>query len=316
VELMGGHIWVQSELGRGSTFHVELVLDVVPAPVAPYRERRQPGLTGKQILIVDDNATNRDILVRQTRSWGIESQDTGSPHTALTWIRTGRRYDVAIVDMQMEGMDGATLAREIHAVEGFEDLPIVILTSLGRRPEDAAWRREFAAFLTKPVRPSELHDSLVNALATQRVPAPEPRTPGPPARSRRSEEVPLRILVAEDNAVNQELAVFLLEKLGYQPDLASNGVEVLEALGQRAYDVVLMDVQMPEMDGLEAARRVRAAGYAEQPYIVAVTANALEGDRDACLAAGMDDYIAKPIQVDELREALTRAGSRGGRPVA
>jgi CheY-like chemotaxis protein/HPt (histidine-containing phosphotransfer) domain-containing protein len=257
------------------------------------------------VLVVDDNATNRQILVRQTESWGMTATETGSPVEALAWIREGRDFDVAILDMQMEGMDGNALARAIH--EHDATVPLVMLTSLGRRREDTEAGVEFAAFLTKPIKPSQLYDALMTVFAGRRTRlAPEP----PAADGERPVEVgpPLRILVAEDNVVNQQLALLLLSRLGYRADVASNGLEVLEAVERQPYDVVFMDVQMPEMDGLEATRRLveREPDPARRPRVVAMTANAMQGDRELCLEAGMDDYVAKPIHRDELVAALGR----------
>jgi signal transduction histidine kinase/DNA-binding response OmpR family regulator len=312
VNAMQGTIWVDSNPGKGSTFHFTMTAQ--QAPSAPGAEDRAlaPLLGGKRVLVVDDNATNREILVRQTRSWGMVPVDTELPRAGLELVLGGARFDLAILDMHMPEMDGITLARRIHALEQHARMPIVLLTSLGWRPDDGHAGDELAAFLTKPVRPSHLHDALVDALAAK--PTPVRASPEAPPRAplaRVADELPLTILIAEDNEVNQRLAKLLLRKLGYDADLAATGLEVLAALEHRAYDVVLMDVQMPEMDGLTAARRIRAGAHDGGPYLIAVTANALAGDREECLQAGMDDYIAKPIQREELIAALGRAGARG-----
>jgi CheY-like chemotaxis protein len=199
-------------------------------------------------------------------------------------------------------MDGLTLARALRRHR--RDLPLVLVTSLGGLPE-ARSATEFAAQLTKPVRASQLFDALMSVFAEDARP---PRAAGSDGDGKPAVTSPLRILLAEDNAVNQKLALRLLERLGYQADVAWNGVEVLEALERQPYDVVLMDVQMPELDGLDATRRIRESRPPEaQPRIVAMTANAMREDRDACFAAGMDDYVAKPISPDTLAEALARA---------
>ncbi|MES2099664.1 MAG: GAF domain-containing protein [Pseudomonadota bacterium] len=317
-ELMGGTMRVESAgLGKGSTFHFTIV---APRAESPQTQRRdfigqQPALAGKHVLVVDDNATNRKVLALQTAKWGMQVRDTESPAEALGWLAAEARpvegFDLAIVDMHMPEMDGLTLAAGLRALR--PKLPLVLFSSLGRR-EAGDTEGLFSAYLTKPLRQSQLFDTLVDLLAHGKVPrAAQPRAkpsmdPGMAARH------PLRILLAEDNVVNQKLALRLLQQMGYRADLASNGIEAIECLERQPYDVVLMDVQMPEMDGLEATRRIVARGPSvRRPRIVAMTANAMAGDREACLAAGMDDYITKPIRVDALVEALNGVTARTDR---
>jgi PAS domain S-box-containing protein len=310
-ELMGGRMWVESEEGVGTTFHFIIQAEAVPDLTYRFLHEVQPQLDGKRVLVVDDSAINRRILTLQVGSWGMVPTASASPIEALDWIRRGDAFDIAILDMQMPEMDGLMLAAEIRQVRDAEALPLVMLTSLGGRdavqgtdPEGV----EFAAFMTKPIKPSQLFEALLTVFA------------GQPTRVRRREatresafdtemgqRLPLRILLAEDHATNQKLALMLLQRLGYRADVAANGLEAIEALERQAYDVVLMDVQMPEMDGLEATRRIRRQWPGEQgPYIVAMTANAMEGDREECLAAGMDDYVSKPIRVEALVGALNK----------
>jgi CheY-like chemotaxis protein len=215
-------------------------------------------------------------------------------------------YDLAILDMHMPGMDGTALAARIR--EAGHALPLVLFSSLGRKEADSS---PFAATLAKPLRQSQLFDTLVTLLAHDA----RPRAAAPAAKPRIDAGLaarhPLRILLAEDTVVNQKLALRLLQQMGYRADLASNGIEAIECCERQRYDVVLMDVQMPEMDGLEASRRITARYKpAERPRIVAMTANAMAGDREECIAAGMDDYVTKPIRVDALVEALLAARSR------
>ena len=310
-ELMGGTMWVESGgLGQGSTFFFTLAAPGVESPRAARRELigRQPALAGKRLLVVDDNATNRRVLALQTGKWGMASRDTESPAEALRLLHAGEAFDIAVLDMHMPETDGLALAAEVQRLR--PSMPLVLFSSLGRR-EAGDTEGLFNAYLSKPLRQSHLFDTLVGLLSDDAAPMvalPKGRTTIDPGTATRH---PLRILLAEDNVVNQKLALRLLQQMGYRADLASNGIEAVESTGRQRYDVVLMDVQMPEMDGLEAARRIVARWPAEErPRIVAMTANAMQGDREACLAAGMDDYVTKPIRVEQLVEALARCTPR------
>jgi signal transduction histidine kinase/CheY-like chemotaxis protein len=311
-EMMGGTMWVESEgvPGRGSTFH--FTIHAVLAPVASKSERRHEEpleLNGRRVLIVDDNATNRRILTLQTQGWKMLPRSTGSPHEALAWVRQGDPFDLAIIDMHMPEMDGITLAESLRSLHPMENFPFILLSSLGG---DAGELQSdlFAACLIKPIRPSALFDILLNIFAEQPL-RPEHTTPARPALDlEMAIRHPLRILVAEDNVVNQKLALRLLSQMGYRADVAANGLEVLQAVDRQSYDVILMDVQMPEMDGLEATRCLCTRLSAMQrPRIIAMTANAMQGDREMCLEAGMDDYLSKPIRVEELVKALNSVSS-------
>jgi CheY-like chemotaxis protein len=313
-ELMGGKMWAQSDgLGKGSTFH--FTIEVPTAEASPTRTRDfvglQPEIEGKRVLVVDDNATNRRVLELQTAKWGMQSRATELPTEALRWIDAGEDFDVAILDMHMPEMDGLTLAKAIRNRR--PTLPLVLFSSLGRR-EAGDTEGLFAAYLAKPVRQSHLFDTLVGLLVKDAAPRPAPaqaKSQLDPAMAARH---PLRILLAEDNVVNQKLAMRLLQQMGYRADLASNGIEAVESVQRQIYDVVLMDVQMPEMDGLEASRRITAAApKGKRPRIVAMTANAMQGDREMCMEAGMDDYVTKPIRVDALVEALNNVAARADR---
>jgi len=273
----------------------------------PHLRGEQPQLLGKRVLIVDDNATNRRILVLQTRAWGMLPRDTGSAHEALAWVRRGDPFDVGILDLHMDEMNGTTLAAEIRRYRDAQALPLVLASSLGAR-EVTAPTDEFAACLVKPIRPSALFDALMPIFGAEPVAAAPTARAKPAAGAEMGVQHPLRILVAEDNAVNQKLALRLLSQMGYRADVAANGLEAIQALERQPYDVILMDVQMPEMDGLEAARRICALwARGQRPQIIAMTANVMQGDRELCMEAGMDDYVGKPIRVDELVAALYRA---------
>jgi CheY-like chemotaxis protein len=239
-------------------------------------------------------------------------RDTESPAEALRWLAAGERFDLAILDMHMPEMDGVALARRLR--DFAPNLPLVLFSSLGRREAGDA-ETMFAAYLNKPLRQSQLFDTLAGLLAEREAPHVAKKTAKPIAKggldSGMGKRHPLRILLAEDNVVNQKLALRLLQQMGYRADVASNGVEAIESLQRQVYDVVLMDVQMPEMDGLDATRAICAKwGPKERPRIVAMTANAMQGDREACIGAGMDDYVTKPIRVESLVEALAQARPR------
>ena len=301
-ELMGGTMSAHSDgPGRGSTFRFSIRAPAAMLPAGAKRDfiGEQPALKGKRILVVDDNVTNRRILALQAAKWGMASQDTESPEEALRMLKA-QPCDLAIVDMHMPGMDGAALAARIRAAG--HTLPLVLFTSLGRREAADAL---FAATLAKPLRQSQLFDTLVTLLAPDAAAKTAPAAAKAKVDATLATRHPLRILLAEDNVVNQKLAMRLLQQMGYRADLASNGIEAIESIERQTYDVVLMDVQMPDMDGLEASRRIVARWpKGERPRIIAMTANAMQGDREACLAAGMDDYVTKPIRVEALVAAL------------
>jgi PAS domain S-box-containing protein len=307
-DLMGGRISVTSEVGRGSEFRVTIQAPAAPVSVSAHRDLSgvQPSLRDKLVLVVDDNATNRRILTAHLDAWGMRARATGSPAETIAWIRGGEQFDVGILDMHMPEMDGVTLARAIREHPAGAALPLVLFTSLGRR-EARVESEGFAAYLHKPIKPSQLFDALVSVLAERPVHVRErgaARREFDPEMARRH---PLRILLAEDNIVNQKVALRLLGQLGYRVDVAANGLEAIDAVERQAYDVILMDVQMPELDGFEASREINRRWPGEhRPRIVAMTANAMQGDRELCAAAGMDDYVAKPIRGEELIAALER----------
>ncbi|MEA3191097.1 MAG: two-component system, sensor histidine kinase and response regulator [Thermoplasmata archaeon] len=307
--LMGGRIWAESEMGKGSSFHV--AIPAIPAPV-PERERphgKVEALKGLRVLVVDDNATNRRIFRLQCERWGLRVREADSGPQALERVRSGEHFDLAIIDHQMPDMDGVQLAQELRRLFPPGKLPIVVASSLGTKPEGYSTSRlDVSAFLTKPVKQSQLLNTLVDIFAPSGLPRTVVAPSAPAAPSR------LKILVAEDNQVNQKVALRLLEKLGARADVANDGQEAVAALDRQPYDLVLMDVQMPRMDGLEATRALRAAG--SKVRIVAMTADAMPGDRERCLAAGMDDYISKPVRLEALARILEDAAAPGDTPSA
>jgi PAS domain S-box-containing protein len=298
VEAMGGRIDVDSEPGRGSTFHFSIPTGESDEPVDG--DDVSDSLAGGHALIVDDNATNRRILQGQLERWGATSDGAAGGREALSLARQHAGYSIGVVDLAMPDMGGVELARAIHALPGYSDLPLLLLSSRVRRLSDGA-APEFVGQLMKPARAAELRRAMVQAVGT-----PIPTMGSHRHRRSTGASGPL-ILLAEDNRVNQKVASYMLEGIGYRADTAGNGLEAIAALLEIPYDIVLMDVQMPLMDGLEATRRIRAEFARDrQPVVIAMTANALADDRARCLAAGMDDYLAKPVRLENLETVLAR----------
>ena len=310
-EMMGGGLTVESEVGRGSTFTLTVLADAFDEQLAEnvLRERAAT-VRGRRILIVDDNATNRRILMKQALLWGMEPLASASAVEAIDLVRDGHRFDIAVLDMQMPDMDGARLAAELRKHRDREALPLVLLTSVGQRQRSAGepdGMGAFSAWLNKPIKPAALLEAMQQVLG-ERPAAQGARAVPAPAAVMAANGSPIGILVAEDNTINQKVIRQLLRHLGYRADVVANGLEAVEALERQDYQIVLMDMQMPEMDGLEATRRLRQRFRgANAPWIIAMTANAMPGDRERCLDAGMNDYVPKPIELDVLDKALAAA---------
>ena len=295
VELMGGRIWAESLEGIGSTIHF-----TIKAEAVPHRQKKligfQPMLVGKTVLIVEDNRTNRHILGGYAYSWGMLPLIASSGKDALDWIQRGDAFDIAILDINTPEMDALTLARKIRKYE--KTMPLVVLTSMGQRVDPDL----FDAYLFKPIKPSQLQKVLTDIIFLK----------GTKESARihkindKAEINPIKILLAEDNVSSQKVALQMLKRLGYRADVAANGIEACQALERQTYDIVLMDVRMPEMDGLEATRIIRQRWPNRGPNIIAITAHALQDDKEKCLEAGMDDYISKPVKVEELARVLER----------
>jgi PAS domain S-box-containing protein len=308
-QAMGGDVTVVSTPGTGSTFTATVVLESAPNLVGANQAIRTPALAGKSILLVDDNPTVLGILSDQVTKLGMVSTTAENPSTALRLVSEGLHYDIAVLDMVMGSMTGVELGAALRALPEVNGAPHILLTSLGSRPTHVD--ESFAAFVSKPVKRAALKDALVAAMTGGMAATSSPVAPvilGADGR-------PLRLLLAEDNPINQRVEQLILAKLGQQVDIVANGLEALEAVTSGHYDVVLMDLQMPVMGGLEATRRIRALPELDQPYIVAMTAGVQPSDRAACMNAGMDSYLSKPVRKAEIQDLLAEISPKLRLPV-
>ena len=307
--LMDGKIWVESTPGKGSDFRFTMRTHFEPRAVNTLNiSEKLQTLQHKRVLIVDDNFTNRRILQLQFDYWKIEAVAVSSGEEALALLNTSNNFDVAILDMQMPDMDGEMLAREIRTRYTKAELPLIMLTSIGYNYRNPEVQQLFSYYVNKPVKHSQLADILYSVFSK------EENNPGKQVDTESdlkatSEKYPFEILVAEDNFINQKLVRKLFEVLGYKTDLAANGYETIESLKRKPYHIIFMDVQMPEMDGLEATRVIKERWKNNAPVIIAMTANAMQGDREKCLEAGMDDYISKPLRLEDILRVINYWGA-------
>jgi len=311
VELMGGRIWAESEPGQGSRFIFEVLLGRGETTASTYADPLA-GVAGRRVLVAEDNPAGRAIIERHCVQWGLVPHGVAQAGEALAWLAQDNPVDLVILDQQLPGADGVALAQQLRALPGRGGVPLLLfsaLDALGPLPAALVGVGQ----LSKPLKTGALRDAVAHAII-----APAGPVPARPAATARklAEDFPLSILLAEDNVTNQRVAQLIFGRLGYRADLANNGLEALAALERQRYDVVFLDVQMPEMDGLTAAHEICVRFPPEaRPRLVAMTANAMVGDRDECFAAGMHDYVAKPVQLPTLEAALRRALD-GRRPAA
>lgn len=310
VKLMGGGIWLDSEPGRGSAFHFTACFGAVAQPPSP--DLDESHLAGQRVLTVDDNAVNRRILGAMLRTWGVRAESASSGAEALAILRqasnSGDPFRLVLTDCCMPEMDGFTLVEQIRSLPDLDQAVVMMLTSNGQLEDSRRCRElQICVHVTKPVRRAELKTAILKALGTQRrEPADSEVALNRPKNA--SADSPMRILLAEDNAVNRRLALRILESGGHRVVVATNGIEAVTRFTRDDFDVILMDVQMPEMGGFDATAEIRRRERIRGSHvpIIAMTAHAMTGDRERCLAAGMDDYIAKPIRASALKDLVER----------
>lgn len=311
IQLMGGKISVESEQGKGTTFRFNVSARAGSKAARTYVHLNVADVENKRILVVDDNLTNRNIMAAQLKQWKFLPLIAESGAQALDILSTNEQVDLVISDMQMPEMDGIQFARNLR--KEHPELRIILLSSIGNEQS----RHEahlFDVILTKPTKHNVLYKHIIDQLKDGKI-VKEPQQSQSLFSVDFANSYPMEILIAEDNYVNQKLAVHILNKMGYKPDVAVNGHEVLNLVAKKKYDLILMDIQMPEMDGLEATQFIREH-VSVQPVIVAMTANAMPEDREICLSAGMDDYLSKPVKLNEIITILEKWSGAARQPDA
>lgn len=313
-ELMGGKMWAESVSGHGSTFHFTAELEAAVPLLAIPESSPVSQLEGMKVLIVEENLTSRRLLTLQTRRWSMHAECAESARQVLDLLKAGAKYDAILLDLHMPDMDGLALGEKISREFPLLGTPMILMTVGGEAPPaNSSAMSCFVACLNKPLQPAHLVRAFLQA--KMRAVRGQPKAPAGPARMDNSLalRLPMRVLVVDDNLINVKVASRLLQQMGYKADSASNGAEAVQAAKTGDYQLIFMDVQMPEVDGLEATRRIRAdeqqSGRTPPVIVVAMTANAMHGDRERCIASGMDDYVSKPVQPEKLQGALEKWGA-------
>ena len=303
--MMSGSIWVESEVGVGSTFYFTIMAQLAPTDEnSDIDTNIQQNLTGKRLLVVDKSATNRQVVSLQASNWGMFVCSVESGLQALELINSGEQFDIAVLDVQMPDIDGLTLAERIRSLPSGQNMPLVMLSSVEGLIHKEHKKLGLVATLTKPIKQSQLYNVFMNTFCSPQDSRKSQQLLVPEFDSELSQKLPLRILLVEDIPLNQKVALQMLKRMGYRADIANNGLEALSALCKTSYDLVFMDLEMPVMDGLEATQRICQKWSSSRPWIIAMTAHAMQGDREKCLSAGMNDYVSKPMRMKHLFQAL------------